>query len=154
MPGYQPRIETIPDPGDHRNLEADIDGLRDEADLVVASFHWGDHLRPFVLTDHERRTARLCIDRGADLVIGHHHHALRGVEWYGGKPIFYGLGHFVVDCRVTLSGEEWKGYLEEFDPQSYMFGPREGWPLLPLHADTRMTLLGWARAEGRVITEV
>jgi poly-gamma-glutamate synthesis protein (capsule biosynthesis protein) len=158
-PGYLPRIETIPDPGDHQNLLEDIEALKNSVDLVVMSFHWGDHLRPFVLTDHERRTARLCIDHGADLVIGHHHHALRGVEWYQGKPIFYGLGHFVFDFRLI---KEMKAHLEEFDPgtyeqfdpESYAVGPREGWPLLPLHRDTRMTMLGWAQVDGGSIKEV
>jgi poly-gamma-glutamate capsule biosynthesis protein CapA/YwtB (metallophosphatase superfamily) len=152
-PGYLPRIETIPDPGDHRKLEQDIEGLRKCVDLVAMSFHWGDHLRPFVLTDHERRTARLCIDRGADLVIGHHHHLLRGIEWYQGKPIFYGLGHLVFDLRLVMT-EEIKTYIEEVDPQSYGVAPREGWPLLPLHPDTRMTMLGWARVDGGSIKDV
>jgi poly-gamma-glutamate synthesis protein (capsule biosynthesis protein) len=134
-------------------MEADIEALREKVDLLVVSFHWGDFLHRFVLTDHERRTARLCIDRGADLVIGHHHHTLRGVEWYKCKPIFYGLGHFVFDCRLILN-EEWKSYLAEADPESYAVFPREGWPLLPLHPDTRMTLLGWVRVNGGCITDV
>jgi poly-gamma-glutamate synthesis protein (capsule biosynthesis protein) len=152
-PGYLPRIETIPDPEDHRNLESDIAALRKTADLVVLSFHWGDHLRPFALTDHERRTARFCIDRGADLVIGHHHHALRGVEWYGGKPIFYGLGHLVFDLHVVLT-EEVKAFIGEVDPESYALAPREGWPLLPLHPDTRITMLGWAQLREASIRNV
>jgi poly-gamma-glutamate synthesis protein (capsule biosynthesis protein) len=152
-PGYLPRIETIPDPEDHRNLEQDIDTLRKSVDLVVMSFHWGDHMRPFVLTDHERRTARLCIDRGADMVIGHHHHMLRGVEWYKGKPIFYGLGHFVFDCHLVMT-RELKTFIGEVDSQSYAVAPREGWPFLPLHPDTRMTMLGWANVEAGSIKDV
>ena len=35
------------------------------------------------------------IDAGADVVIGHHAHLLRGIEVYKGKPIFHGLGNFV-----------------------------------------------------------
>lgn len=152
-PGYVPRIETIPDPEDHHHLVEDIQALRKKVDLVVTSFHWGDHLRPFVVTDHERRTARLCVDQGADLVIGHHHHALRGIEWYKGRPIFYGLGHFVFDLRLVIT-EELKAYFDEADPESFEVCPREGWPLLPMHRDTRMTLLGWARVKGGSITEV
>lgn len=152
-PGYIPRVETVPDPQDHGNLEKDIAAARKNVDLLVMSFHWGDHLRPFVLTDHERRTARLCIDHGADLVLGHHHHALRGVEWYNGKPIFYGLGHFVFDLRLLIT-DELQTYFNEADPDSYAVLPREGWPLLPLHPDTRMTFLGWARAEANRITDV
>jgi poly-gamma-glutamate capsule biosynthesis protein CapA/YwtB (metallophosphatase superfamily) len=149
-PGYLPRIETLPDPEDHRHLEEDIDSLRREVDLVVVSFHWGDHLRPFALTDHEKRTARLCIERGADLIIGHHHHALRGIEWYRDKPIFYGLGHFVFDLRLVLT-EESRARYAKVDRDSYAVAPREGWPMLPLHADTRMTMLGWVQVQNRSI---
>jgi poly-gamma-glutamate synthesis protein (capsule biosynthesis protein) len=160
-PGYLPRVETIPDAGDHRHLENDIAALAKDVDLVVMSFHWGDHLRPFVLTDHEKRTARLCVDRGADLVIGHHHHVLRGIEWYRGQPVFYGMGHFVFDMHL-VANEEFHGQLKEFDPEnfqrfdpdSYAVGPREGWPLLPLHPDTRMTMLGWVHVEDGAIKDI
>jgi poly-gamma-glutamate synthesis protein (capsule biosynthesis protein) len=35
------------------------------------------------------------IDEGADLVVGHGPHLLRGMEIYQGKPIFYSLGNFI-----------------------------------------------------------
>ena len=39
--------------------------------------------------------ARAMIDAGADLVVGHGPHLLRGLELYKGKPIFYSLGNFI-----------------------------------------------------------
>jgi poly-gamma-glutamate synthesis protein (capsule biosynthesis protein) len=123
--------------------------------LVCTSFHWGDFLRPYHLTDHETRTARWCIEQGADIVIGHHHHALRGMEWYRGKPILYGLGHFVFDLKLEIS-EEFKtrfAMLNE-NPDNYAVFPREGWPLLPLHPDTRMTMLAYARADAGGVSEL
>jgi poly-gamma-glutamate synthesis protein (capsule biosynthesis protein) len=61
------------------------------------------------------------IDAGADVVAGHGSHALRGIEIYKGRPIFYGLSTFVfqgyilatqdsrdvanVDPRYTSRGE-------------------------------------------------
>lgn len=39
--------------------------------------------------------ARRMIDEGADLVVGHGPHLLRGMEIYRGKPIFYSLGNFI-----------------------------------------------------------
>jgi len=39
--------------------------------------------------------ARQVIDAGADLVVGHGPHLLRGMELYKGKPIFYSLGNFI-----------------------------------------------------------
>jgi poly-gamma-glutamate synthesis protein (capsule biosynthesis protein) len=68
---------------------------RGSSDLVLVSFHaheQGDDkelpaefLQPF---------ARRMIDEGADLVVGHGPHLLRGMEIYKGRPIFYSLGNF------------------------------------------------------------
>lgn len=150
-PGVLPFVTTVPDEVDLAALAADVHRARESAELVVVSFHWGDYLRPFHLTDHEKRTARFCIDQGADIVVGHHHHALRGMEWYKGKPIMYGLGHFVFDLRLELTEEDKQRYSElDSADLSYAAAPRPGWPLLPLHEDTRMTLIAWVTAgEGR-----
>lgn len=154
-PGCAPRVKTVPYEEDVQNLREDIANARQRADLVIATFHWGDFMKPFHLTDHETRTARLCIDEGADLVVGHHHHVLRGMEWYKGKPILYGLGHFVFDLRVELPPDLLKmiaGSGE--DPDFYGVAPREGWPLLPLHAESRMTLLAWASVQDGRVAEI
>jgi len=155
VPGTLPFMQTVPDERDLAALEDDIVKAKRQADLVFASFHWGDFLRPFHLTDHEKRSARWCIDRGVDMVIGHHHHALRGIEWYRGKPIFYGLGHFVFDLNLQIS-EEFKATFRAMseDSRNYSVFPREGWPLLPLHPDTRMTMFAWARAKKDGIKDI
>jgi poly-gamma-glutamate capsule biosynthesis protein CapA/YwtB (metallophosphatase superfamily) len=147
VPGTPPHARTVPDERDLAALADDIVKAKQQADLVFTSFHWGDYLRPYHLTDHEIRTARWCIDQGVDMVIGHHHHALRGMEWYRGKPVLYGLGHFVFDLRLKIS-EEFKAMQRtpQGEAQDFAVFPREGWPLLPLHPDTRMTLLAWVRA--------
>ena len=69
----------------------DIAALRAQADIVVASCHWG--LRKDVLA-YMREIAHAAIDAGADIVIGHGPHYSLPVEAYRGKPIFYGLGSF------------------------------------------------------------
>lgn len=155
LPGTQPRIETIPNQTDLANLKADIAGAREQADLVIASFHWGDYLRPYYLTDHEIRTAHLCIDEGVDIVVGHHHHVLRGMEWYKGKPIYYDLGHFVFDIRLDRS-PELLAAMPLLDDSSAYYGvaPRKDWPLMPLHPEARMTALAWANVEGGEVTEI
>ena len=43
-----------------------------------------------------RELGHALIDNGADVILGHHQHILKGVEIYRGKPIFYGLGHFLM----------------------------------------------------------
>jgi poly-gamma-glutamate capsule biosynthesis protein CapA/YwtB (metallophosphatase superfamily) len=144
VPGVLGSVVSVPHQDDHDALAADLHLASGECDLVVASFHWGDFQEPFTLTDHERRTARFAIDHGADIVVGHHHHILRGMEWYAGKPIFYGLGHFVFDLR-NPTWPDWyvaaQTILGEAD--RYELYDRPGWPLLPMHPDARMTMLAW-----------
>ena len=42
-----------------------------------------------------QRIAHRMIEEGADLVVGHGPHLLRGIEIHRGKPIFYSLGNFI-----------------------------------------------------------
>jgi len=61
--------------------------------IVVVSFHWSSELLE-VPKDYQVDLAHLCIDHGADLIIGHHPHIVQSVEIYKGVPIFYSLGNF------------------------------------------------------------
>lgn len=51
-----------------------------------------------------RAFAHGVIDAGADLVLGHGPHVLRGLELYQGHLIAYSLGNFATYGRFTLSG--------------------------------------------------
>ena len=59
----------------------------------------------------------LCIDAGADIIFGVHHHILKGVEYYKGKPIYHGLGNYVCFTYAMTSGyndtPEMVAYLKE-----------------------------------------
>lgn len=63
------------------------------ADYTVVSFHWGQELRN-TPKDYQLYFAHLCIDNGADIVLGHHPHILQGIELYKQKLIIYSLGNF------------------------------------------------------------
>ncbi|MDQ6898158.1 MAG: CapA family protein [Candidatus Dormibacteraeota bacterium] len=141
-PAAIPEVLVVPDPSDRSALVDDIRRAASEADAVVVSFHWGEGLRPVVVFEYERETARLAIDAGACAVLCHHHHIVRGVDLYRGRPIFHGLGHFVFEIR----------HIERLLPEStmramagssheYALGPREDYPLLPMHPETRMTMI-------------
>jgi poly-gamma-glutamate synthesis protein (capsule biosynthesis protein) len=73
------------------------------------------------------------------------------MEWYRGKPILYGLGHFVFDLRLDPRVALPPGTGAELE---YGIGPREGWPLLPLHPDTRRTVLAVATLGKAGVLEV
>src|SRR5262245_3316885 len=75
------------------DLARDVLTLRPHVDRIVVAHHWGI---PYVreVADADRAKARLAIDCGADLVIGHHAHIMQAFEIYRSRPIFYGLGNF------------------------------------------------------------
>jgi poly-gamma-glutamate synthesis protein (capsule biosynthesis protein) len=74
-------------------LRENIPRMAQNYDIVVISFHWSAELleKP---KEYQISLAHLCIDLGADLIIGHHPHIAQGVEVYKGAPIFYSLGNF------------------------------------------------------------
>jgi len=90
-------VHTKPHKGDMEgNLEAVRDAAR-QADWVLFSLHahagrLGDPERPAKFIEE---FARACIDAGAHTIIGHGHHAMRGIEIRDDKPIFYSLGDFI-----------------------------------------------------------
>lgn len=85
-------------------------------DYVVVSFHGGaegskaqhvpDEHEIFYGEDrgHLRAFARTVIGAGADLVIGHGPHVLRGLELVDGHLVMYSLGNFATFGRFNLSG--------------------------------------------------
>jgi poly-gamma-glutamate synthesis protein (capsule biosynthesis protein) len=80
-------------PGFERIFVEDIRRARQEADYVIASFHWGTEGRSEIQT-YQRTVAHKAIEAGADVIIGHHPHVLRGIERYKTGIVFYSLGNF------------------------------------------------------------
>ncbi|MFE4107787.1 CapA family protein [Almyronema epifaneia] len=72
----------------------DIRSLRDKVDWIVVNYRWSEEL-PNSPADWQTNLARLAIDQGADLVVGHHPQQIQGAEIYKGRPIAYSLGDFV-----------------------------------------------------------
>jgi poly-gamma-glutamate capsule biosynthesis protein CapA/YwtB (metallophosphatase superfamily) len=85
-------------------------------DIVVISFHGGaegaamKHItRKTEMFLGENRGnpyefARMAIDAGADVVLGHGPHVTRAIDIYKGKFIAYSLGNFATYGRFNLSG--------------------------------------------------
>jgi len=82
-----------------KDMEAIANWVREarmRADIVIVSLHAheqsGDKEIP---AEFIPVFARRMIDEGADVIVGHGPHLLRGMEVYQGKPIFYSLGNFI-----------------------------------------------------------
>lgn len=74
-------------------LEEDIEEARKKADVVIVSFHWGKE-RSFYPNAVQKELRRFSIDKGADVVVGHHPHVIQGIEQYKDRYIVYSLGNF------------------------------------------------------------
>jgi hypothetical protein len=93
-----------------------VDSIRPLVDLLVVTFHGGSEgIRALHVPETAeslgreprgdlRRWARAVIDAGADAVIGHGPHVLRGIEFYHGRLIAYSLGNFVTYRGFNLDG--------------------------------------------------
>jgi poly-gamma-glutamate synthesis protein (capsule biosynthesis protein) len=96
QPGTPPRIVTTTWPEDLAGMVDDIERLRLEVDVLVVSMHWGIHFEPGTIADYQYEAAHAAVDAGADLVVGHHAHVIKGVEFYRGKPILYSIGNLTL----------------------------------------------------------
>lgn len=77
-------------------VESSICAARNNgADIVLVSSHAGSESTNLV-SPRLQTLYRHWIDVGADVIHGHHSHVPQGWELYKGKPIFYGLGNFIV----------------------------------------------------------
>ncbi len=96
-----------------RKVVADLDRKHD---LVIVSFHGGAEGKDAARVPHGeeifygenrgnvREFARTVVDAGADLVLGHGPHLLRGSEIYKGRFIIYSLGNFSSWETFSLKG--------------------------------------------------
>jgi poly-gamma-glutamate capsule biosynthesis protein CapA/YwtB (metallophosphatase superfamily) len=101
---------------DLETARAAVTELAATADIVVVSFHGGAEgaryqhvpqgVEMFYGEDRGdlRTFTHAMIDAGADLVIGHGPHVMRGMEVYKGRLIAYSLGNFATYGPFNLSG--------------------------------------------------
>ncbi len=82
-----------------KDLEGNAESVREAAQvshLTLASIHAHEQGRhKDEPADFLIEFAHAMVDAGADMVIGHGPHLLRGMEIYKGKPIFYSVGNFI-----------------------------------------------------------
>jgi cell division protein YceG involved in septum cleavage/poly-gamma-glutamate capsule biosynthesis protein CapA/YwtB (metallophosphatase superfamily)/N-acetylmuramoyl-L-alanine amidase len=86
------------------------------ADVVVVTMHAGGEGADWMHVSHAPEVylgeprgdpvafAHTVVDAGADLVVGHGPHVLRGMEWYRGRLIAYSLGNFAAHRTLSTRG--------------------------------------------------
>ena len=100
QPGTPARIHTFAERNDLAAMQADIRAARERADVVLVSLHWGIHFVRAAIADYQREVARAAVAAGADAILGHHAHILKGIETLDGRPVLYSLCNFATDLRM------------------------------------------------------
>jgi len=71
-----------------------IQKLKAKCHIVVASLHWGFGSGE-KLAEYQLPLAQSLIEAGADIIHGHHPHAIHAVGFHQGKPIFFSMNVFI-----------------------------------------------------------
>jgi hypothetical protein len=106
FPETHPDWHHVPGPNCWPGLsEAEhiIKEIKQVADWVLVLVHWSDELFAYPRPE-DREIARELASIGADLVIGHHPHIIRGMEVIGSCTVFYSLGNFYFSNYPDANG--------------------------------------------------
>lgn len=144
-PANQPQVYTFCDRTSLGLMTDAVRRLRDEVDVVLVALHKGYGHTPARIDDYEYEVSRAAIDAGADAVLGHHAHIMRGIEIYEGKPIFHGLGNYVAVTDALSPGlgtdsAELRAWQQK-RIEMYGFAPDPDLPEYPFHPESRNTAI-------------
>jgi poly-gamma-glutamate capsule biosynthesis protein CapA/YwtB (metallophosphatase superfamily) len=136
-------LERI-DPMSLTTLADDIEAAKSRADIVVVAFHKGIVHTRAKLAPYERPLAHAAVDAGCDVVIGHHAHIVRGIEFHRGIPIFHGLGNGCVVTRALSPDQASPARAAWARKRKELFGfePDPEYLLAPFHPEAMNALLG------------
>jgi poly-gamma-glutamate synthesis protein (capsule biosynthesis protein) len=148
-PVMPPSDLLAPTPEALEHLRADIGAARPKADLLVVALHKGIVHTPAKLAPYERPLAEAALDAGADIVVGHHAHILRGVELRAGKPLFHGLGNGCVVTRALSPAQDHPARAAWAQRRKQLFGfePDPRYELAPFHPEAVHAVIGVVRVE-------
>lgn len=94
--GPETVVDMRAEEGDVLEIVDIVEAARETADVVVVTLHNHEpsnrSTRPAAFV---QALARRLVDAGANLVVGHGPHQLRGIEMYNGAAIAYSLGDFI-----------------------------------------------------------
>ncbi len=101
---------------DYTYAEETVARFAESHDIVIVSFHGGAEGQgytnlPFAEEEYYGeprgdvvRFARLAVDAGADIVVGHGPHVIRAAELYKDRLIAYSLGNFATYYGISVAG--------------------------------------------------
>ena len=152
QPGTPARIRSHADRADLATLLASIRSARASAGIVLVSLHWGIHMVRGSLAEYQIEVAHAAIEAGADAILGHHPHLMKGIGFHRGKPIFYSLGNFAIEQPHV-----WDPAIVDTDSFRHLVSLNPSWTMnaaYMLPQETRITGIARLVVRDRAIAEV
>ena len=158
--GPTPGTKTAPSPQDVAEIARVVKNAATFADLVIVSLHCHESGSSLAVpADFITAFAHAVVDAGADVVVGHGPHVLRGVEIYKGKPVFYSLANFIFqnDTVTRMPSDSYEEYALGADaqPDDYLTArydnERRSFPSDAEYWDSVLATTTW---DGRRLVEV
>lgn len=154
-PGGPPNIYTWAESKTLGAMIDDIRKLRAQCDVLMVAFHKGIAHTPAKLAEYEHQVSFAAIDAGADVVVGHHAHILKGIEVYKGRVIFHGLCNFV-SWLPLLAPKPNQDPLSWAKRRRELFGfdPDPEYPTYPFHPEAKYTIIAQCFVQDKKISQV
>lgn len=152
------KICVIPAERDMVRIEDEIREAKRQADIVLVSIHTHETDKDDFATPASflESFSKRCIDAGAQVVIGHGPHELRGIELYNNGIILYSLGNFIFETE-TVSVQPYEAYGNKGMPVDTKVGAymdkrsKNGTVGYPTQENIwRSVMAGWTVEDGRV----
>jgi poly-gamma-glutamate synthesis protein (capsule biosynthesis protein) len=154
QPGTPCEIFTYPVSEDLEALLADIKKARQAADIVILSLHWGIHYFRAAIAGYQTAVAHAAIDAGADLILGHHPHMLKGVEVYKRKVILYSLGNFAFDSHPKAVDTVWYAHRRKVYEELLKIPPKDQRSAYHFQPESRYSVIAKIAVEEKKLSRV
>lgn len=124
---------------DKEKIKADIEALKPNCDIILASMHWGVEYQ-YMQDEQQKELAQYLSDLGVSVIIGAHPHVIEPMEYITGKDgnrtlVAYSLGNFLSaqDTNDGMLGGMMKwdivkdGKMQEYRIENAQFLPTVTW---------------------------
>jgi len=151
----RPKFYTFAEPDSLNEMIKDIKALRSQCDILSVALHKGAGHTPAKIEMYDQQVSYAAVDAGADLILGHHAHILKGIEQYKGKTIFHGLCNFVTVTRA-LHPEEAPSHALRMHArrrlEKMQLDPE--YPYYPFHPEAKQTMIAKCVIEDKKISRI
>ncbi len=154
--GENPGVTSSPHAEDLEEIAQVVRSASKLADYTMVTIHAHERNGDLSVPAQFVETfARAMIDAGADIMVGHGPHVLRGIEMYKGKPILYSLGDFIFqnETLLRLPYENYEPYelgsdkhVADFNASRYS-NDTKGFPARPEVWESVVAMPAWKDGE-------